>query len=390
MRLRPSTRSATMAPDIGPSSSPLAPWPVATNTFGDARAADRAAASRRRSSGRSPTRTSPQRRAREPGHHAQRLAHDLVHAARGHVGREARVLDRRADRDAVIVPRDHVVAVHLLHDRPAPRCRARRHRRCAICPRSGPTGSCTPNCSPKRRVHAPPAITTASASTTVAVDDDRHRRSPRAHFVDRRRAAPRRRASAPRAAAPRTSAGRRPAPRPDGAAPARPFPSTGTIVARLVGGDLGRARRALGHPLPRRQVGVARRELQDPAARPAVVGIELGQQLRRSAGPPRAPGRPSAGRRAWRSRARGSRRRRRSPARRRRGRRAACARRPGRARTRSPCPTMPPPTTTTSNELTIPSTADTPGMPSFRTRPRRHASTPRHPFQVRFRTDPEP
>ena len=70
--------------------------------------------------GRRPTRTSPERRARETGHHTQRLAHDLVHAARGDVGREAGVFDRRADRDAVIGPRNHVVAVDLLHDRPAP------------------------------------------------------------------------------------------------------------------------------------------------------------------------------------------------------------------------------------------------------------------------------
>ena len=61
-----------------------------------------------------------ERRARETGHHTKRLAHDLVHAARGDVGREAGVFDRRADRDAVIGPRNHVVAVDLLHDRPAP------------------------------------------------------------------------------------------------------------------------------------------------------------------------------------------------------------------------------------------------------------------------------
>ncbi len=49
-------------------------------------------------------------------------------------------------------------------------------------------------------------------------------------------------------------------------------------LAGRVGADLGRARRALGHPLPGRHVGLTGCELQDPAAGPAVVGIELRDQ----------------------------------------------------------------------------------------------------------------
>src|SRR5262249_966248 len=52
-------------------------------------------------------------------------------------------------------------------------------------------------------------------------------------------------------------------------------------------------------------------------------------------------------------------------------------------------PTMPPPTMTTSNELKSPSTATRLVFHPFAHRPT-HASTPRHRFQVRIRTDPEP
>ncbi len=49
--------------------------------------------------------------------------------------------------------------------------------------------------------------------------------------------------------------------------------------SRLVGADLARAARALGHPLPRGNVGVARRELQDAAARPTSLAGQPRDQL---------------------------------------------------------------------------------------------------------------
>ena len=59
-----------------------------------------------------------QRRRREAGHDAQRLAQHFVHAARGDGGIEPGFLDRGADRDARVGPRNHVVPEHRLHDRP--------------------------------------------------------------------------------------------------------------------------------------------------------------------------------------------------------------------------------------------------------------------------------
>src|SRR4029079_15036193 len=59
-----------------------------------------------------------QRRAREAGHHAQRLAHDLVDTSRGDGAREPGGLDGCTHRHPVIGPRHHVVAVDLLHDGP--------------------------------------------------------------------------------------------------------------------------------------------------------------------------------------------------------------------------------------------------------------------------------
>ena len=113
----PAMRSAISFPEIGPSSRPLAPWPVATNTLSIPGSGPSSGESSRLV-GRRPTRTSPSVAVARPGitRSASRMI-SLTPPAVTSCG-EARVFDRRADRDAVIGPRHHVVAVHLLHDRP--------------------------------------------------------------------------------------------------------------------------------------------------------------------------------------------------------------------------------------------------------------------------------
>ena len=218
-----------------------------------------------------------------------------MHATRGHLGREPRVLHRRADRDAVIVPRDHVVPVHLLHDRPA--CgvalgneqvrdlsarRADRQLHAQLRAEAARPRAARDHHRIGIHEHTVDDDTRASAGTGAGTrtgfGPGRAAATGTLHLVDRGlphldtqllRGARQYRAHLP-AVDPRCP---RMVQRPNDR------PEHRHHVARLVGADLGRAGRVLRHPLPRRQVRVARRELQDSAARPAVVGIELGQQL---------------------------------------------------------------------------------------------------------------
>ena len=184
----------------------MAPWPVATSTFSTPGNGPRIGESSALV-GRRPTRTSPRVAVARPGHDAQRFAHDLADPARGRVGREADVFDRRADRDAVIGPRHHVVAVHLLHDRPTPRVVLGDTDVRDLTPVRDDRQDATPSCSDICGVHTPPTITAVGAlisspSTTIVTCVP-----ARTSSTDPR--APRRRDRPRRAATRRTSRGRR-------------------------------------------------------------------------------------------------------------------------------------------------------------------------------------
>ena len=211
--------------------------------------------------GRSPTRTSRSVALARPGKHAQRLAQHVVHAARGDLRREADILHRRADRDARVGPRNHVVAEDRLHDRP----------RAGVVPVDSEMHDLTAQRTDRER-HAELLRDPARPRTTR--DHDRVGREG-THVVDRFRA----HVDAVLRVAVRTERGaHRPAVDAGGGRMVqRPHDvaEDGHHRARLVRADLGRAGRPVGDPLPRGHVALAGRQLQDPAAGPARLAHEL-------------------------------------------------------------------------------------------------------------------
>ena len=151
--------------------------------------------------------------------------YDLVDTTGGDPVGEADVFNGRADHDAVIGPRHHVVAVHLLHDRPRSRVVLRDAEVRDL-----------PAHRPDRKLHA--ELRSEAPGPRATRDDHRGRSidspstttvagDPRPHFVDRTA-----RTSTPCASAPRRNAAHiiRPSTGPPRVVErATPLPSTGTI-----------------------------------------------------------------------------------------------------------------------------------------------------------------